>query len=84
MAKLTKNVEDFKEIDPNLREVRETLAKLTKDVEDLKQIGAQLTKDAEDLKELSRRQLSTSSAAGKTSKDEEASGGDQNKGYFSS
>ena len=100
LAKLTKDVEDFKVIDPNLREVRETLAKLTKDVEDLKKIAAQLTKDAEDLKEIAglqqrhiqaleetfvnKRRGTSNKRRGKTSKDEEASGGDQNKGHFSS
>ena len=100
LAKLTKYVFDLKEIDTNLREVRETLAKLTKDVGDLKKIAAQLTKDAEDLKEIARlqqrhiqaleetfvnkRRGTSNKRWGKNSKDEEASGGDQNKGYCSS
>ena len=85
LAKLTKDVEDFKEIDTNLPEVRETLAKLTKEVEDLKKIAAQLTKDAKDLKEIASLQhlhiqaldvKFVNKRLGKTRKDEEASDGD--------
>ena len=85
LAKLTKLVEDFREIFTYLPEVRETLAKLTKEVEDLKKIAAQLTKDAKDLKEIASLQhlhiqaldvKFVNKRLGKTSKDEEASDGD--------